>query len=116
VSLPHLDNDPGRQANWEELLRRMIDTGGQSNVAVRFGAATDAWPGGSDTTTGVAVSHGLGNTPTAVFTQSTTVTAHARPTAVGASTFTVNHRTIDASTPAAANTTVYWLAIGFLNG
>jgi hypothetical protein len=110
--LPHLDNDPGRQANWEELLRRLIGTGAQSDLELRFGVATDAWPGGSDTSTGVAVTHGLGKTPVCVFTQSQTIVAHARPTAVGATSFNINHRTVDASTPAAANASVYWLAIG----
>jgi hypothetical protein len=111
TGLPFFDDDAGRQQNWDEILQRLIDTGGQS-VGIRFGLATDAWPGGSDTTTGVAIAHGLGKTPIGVFTQSTTITAHARPTALTSTTFNVNLRTIDGSSPGAGAATAYWLAIG----
>jgi hypothetical protein len=110
-ALPHFDEDDRRQSNWEEILRRLIDTGGQS-IGVRFGVGADSWPGGSDTTSGVAVAHGLGKTPVVVFTQSTTITAHARPTALTSTTFNGNLRTIDGTAPGAGAASFYWLAIG----
>jgi hypothetical protein len=66
VALPHFDEDDRRQSNWEEILRRLIDTGGQS-IGVRFGADTLAWPGVAAATSNTKlVAHGLGKVPIVV--------------------------------------------------
>lgn len=107
--VPNDDWDSVRR-NFERLFQ-MFDTGGES-VGVRFGLGTDAWPGGADTSTGVTITHGLGREPVAVFTQSTTLVAHCRPTAVDSTGFTATHKTIDGSSPGAGNANFYWMAVG----
>lgn len=112
INLEHTgDGNSTIDRNFELLRSIVIDTGALE-VGMRFGVATDTWPGAAQISTGVVVTHGLGTTPKVVFCQSQTVVAHARPTAVGATTFTINHRTVDASAPAIGNAPVYWLAIG----
>ena len=100
------------QRNFEKLRAFVPDTGGKS-VGLRFGVATVTWPGGSQQSDSINVTHGLGKTPTVVFTQSDTVIAHARPASIGATQFAVQMRTVDGSSPLATRTDfVYWIAIG----
>lgn len=112
INIEHsLGDNEAIERNFNVLRSLVIDTGGK-DISMRFGVATDAWPGGADTTTGVAVAHGLSTTPVVVFTQSTTILAHARPTALTGTTFNINAKTVDGSAPGAGNLAIYWLAIG----
>lgn len=114
ISLEHLADGSVSARNFETLRRLVVDTGGES-LGLRVGSETLTWPGGSADTGTVTVDHGLGKAPVALFTQSGTLTAHARPDPSSVTTvdFDVRARTVDASTPAAATTmTVYWLVIG----
>lgn len=112
INLEHTaDENPAIDRNFD-FLRSFVMNTGDLEVGIRFGVATDTWPGASQISTGVAVAHGLGTTPKVVFCQSQTVVAHARPTTVGATTFNINHRTVDGSSPAIGNAPAYWLVIG----
>lgn len=61
VALPHFEDDDARRANFEALLRRLIDTGGLS-VGMRFGTK-DATFSAASNTGNVTVTHGLAKTP-----------------------------------------------------
>lgn len=104
------------QRNFDQLAQLVPDSGGQLS-AIRFGVANVTWPGGSATSTSVAVAHGLGATPLVVVAtlkdgggaQYSSVAAFS----YDADSFNVQLHTDDASTPANTVTSVVaWIAIG----
>lgn len=126
VSLEHIaPGDWGAVERVRQLLQSLVIDAGidattklPRSVGIRFGTATITWPGGTPFAT-VAVTHGLGRTPTAVFagdagggTMNTNIPVWSA-TSPGATTFTAAAETSDASAPAVGLTrTFYWLAVG----
>lgn len=90
---------------------------GKDGVKVRFGSGTVTWPGASQLTGVVTVTHGMGLTPTAVVAIAT-FTAGAGSAMVGltgapgATTFTIQGYNPGGAPVAGTTSTFYWLAIG----
>lgn len=79
----------------------------------RVGVATVTWPGGAPDSTATVVSHGLDSVPTIVLaTPDRTMWTSAIAGDRNTTTFKVDARTLDGTSPAAASTqSIYWLAI-----
>lgn len=88
-----------------------------TTVTVAFGTGTFTWPGGQKGSTVLAVTHGLGKTPTAVFAignqdQGANDVFACTGSAIGATTFSMR-AVFTVLVPAAAFTATFsWLAIG----
>ena len=113
INLETLADNSKADRNFRKLAQLVLDTGGQ-DVGVRFGTGTATWPGGSQFTNTVTITHGLGRTPIAVVC--TCITGGA---AIGAyqafgytsTTFAVKAQAVDGGTTAGSQTFA-WVAIG----
>ena len=112
ISLERLVDGSPAARNFDALQSLVIDTGGQS-VGARFGSGTLTFPGSSDSTGELTVTHGLATTPVAVLVTGTGGTTLVTVNDVGGTTFDALGVTTDGSEPAAdTESTFYWLAIG----
>lgn len=95
----------------ETLVRQL--QGLLGGLAIRAGAGTVTWPGGSQTSTALTVTHGLGRTPVAVVATNTSAPNPMFTMNYTATTFQVVCGTNDLSSPANGVTNGFvWVAVG----
>lgn len=119
IALEHLPEGDWLTAirNFERLRLVVPDAGGQS-TGFRFGTSVVTWPGGSQTSSVLTVTHGLGRAPVVVLVTLTSWAASTQyPVGATVSYTTANFglvaSTTDGSSPAAATAATYaWVAIG----
>lgn len=125
IALEKLFDNSVSQRNFDKLALAVLDmgsdpaTGGPRSVSVRFGTQTLTWAGGTQASNFPSISHGLGRTPVVVLVSpigglsAGTAWAVASAFGYGASTFVLQAKTHDESSPAAATTALIgWVAIG----
>ncbi len=94
-------NGKSRFVQWTDDTRQVTLNGGSNQVT---------WPGGSDTSNAILINHGLGGLPAFAHANSTGVT-YVCSVGLSATQISVQMRTPDGSTPAAASTNFfYWSA------
>lgn len=120
LPLPHV-LDGEIQDNFDEIAKQFPLVGFLRLAVVAdrkeaLGTGTLTWPGGSQFSTGLTITHGLGTTPINV---QTSVVGGATPllalsqSSIGGTTFVVAAQTIDGSSPANTRTdTIHWRAVG----
>lgn len=109
-----------KAGDWEavrravDTLRSLVPDMGGASLSVRIGVATLTWPGGSQSTSGAVVQHGLGKTPVVVLATvlNPPVDAWSWVQTLTSTAFTVVGRTSSAAPAGGTTATVSWLAIG----
>jgi hypothetical protein len=114
---PWEDVRDGVQRNLDALAGAALGLGGL-DVAMRFGTAAGAWPGGSPRANTTTIPHGLGRVPiavvaTVVSSPSATWFPVVATVAYATASFGVTAVTSDGSSPALSTQyTIVWIAIG----
>jgi hypothetical protein len=116
ISLQALADNSPTDRNFRKLAQLVIDTGGRSFV-VRVGTGTLTWPGGSNYSNNLAVSHGCGTTPLIVIAIATAGPGPANEIRAHAYAYTATQFTAfakyDPTVPGAAHPEPFaWVAIG----